>query len=131
MEYHLPREQLMPTLKKVRQTLESKHAEIFFPIEIRTVKGDDAWLSPFYGHEVSGSIAVHHYYLEDPLPYFADIEPLYQPIAGRPHWGKMNTLDAKIFAQRYPRWKDFLDVRASLDPEGKMLNAYLKKVFGL
>ncbi|HZP13862.1 MAG TPA: D-arabinono-1,4-lactone oxidase [Nevskiaceae bacterium] len=131
MEYHLPREQLMPTLKKVRETLESKHHEIFFPIEIRTVRGDDAWLSPFYGHEVSGSIAVHHYHLEDPLPYFADIEPLYQPIGGRPHWGKMNTLDATVFAQRYPKWKDFLEVRASLDPEGKMLNPYLKKVFGV
>jgi len=131
MEYHLPREQLMPTLRKVRETLESKHPEIFFPIEIRTVKGDNAWLSPFCGHDVSGSIAVHHYHLEDPLPYFADIEPLYQPIGGRPHWGKMNTLDARVFAQRYPKWKDFLDVRASLDPEGKMLNPYLKKVFGV
>lgn len=131
MEYHLPREQLMPTLKKVRATLESKHREIFFPIEIRTVKGDDAWLSPFYGHEVSGSIAVHHYHLEDPLPYFADIEPIYQPLGGRPHWGKMNTLDGNTLAARYPRWKDFLDVRAALDPEGKMLNPYLKKVFGL
>jgi FAD-linked oxidoreductase len=131
MEYHLPRSELMPTLKKVRETLESKHHEIFFPIEIRTVRGDDAWLSPFYGHAVSGSIAVHHYFQEDPLPYFADIEPLYQPIGGRPHWGKMNTLDAKVFAQRYPKWKDFLEVRATLDPEGKMLNPYLKKVFGV
>lgn len=131
MEYHLPREQLMPTLKKVRETLESKHREIFFPIEIRTVKGDNAMLSPFYGHETSGSIAVHHYYEEDPLPYFADIEPIYQPLAGRPHWGKMNTLDSKVFAERYPRWKDFLAVREALDPEGKMLNPYLKKVFGL
>lgn len=135
MEYHLPREQLMPTLKKVRETLEAKHPEIFFPIEVRVVRGDDAWLSPFAGHEVSGSIAVHHYYLEDPLPYFADIEPLYQPPqlpeGGRPHWGKMNTLDGPAFAQRYPHWKDFLEVRAALDPEGKMLNPYLKRIFGL
>ena len=43
----------------------------------------------------------------------------------------MNTLDAKTFAARYPRWKDFLEVRATLDPEGKMLNPYLRKVFGL
>jgi FAD/FMN-containing dehydrogenase len=48
MEYHLPREQLMPTLRKVRERVESQHREEFFPIEIRTVKGDDAWLSPFY-----------------------------------------------------------------------------------
>jgi FAD/FMN-containing dehydrogenase len=80
---------------------------------------------------VSGSIAVHRYYVEDPLPYFADIEPLYQPLGGRPHWGKMNTLKAADFAARYPKWKDFLAVRASLDPDGRMLNPYLKQVFGI
>lgn len=131
MEYHLPVEALMPTLRQVRETLESRHSEIFFPVEIRTVRGDDAWLSPFGGHEVSGSIAVHHYHQEDPLPYFAGIEPLYQPLAGRPHWGKMHTLGSGILAQRYPRWKDFLDVRAALDPEGRMLNPYLRKLFGI
>jgi FAD-linked oxidoreductase len=131
MEYHLPREALLPTLRKVRETLETKHPEIFFPVEVRLVRGDDAWLSPFQGHAVSGSIAVHHYHAEDPLPYFADIEPLFREAGGRPHWGKMNTLGAADFAALYPRWKDFLDVRAALDPEGKMLNPYLRKVFGL
>lgn len=131
MEYHLPREALLPTLRKVKEVVDTKHPEVYFLIEIRVVKGDNAWLSPFYQHETSGSIAVHHGYEEYPLDYFADVEPLYQEVGGRPHWGKMNTLDAKAFAQRYPRWKDFLDVRAALDPENKMLNPYLKKVFGV
>ena len=130
MEYHLPREQLMPTLRKVRETVEARHPEIFFPIEVRVVKGDDAWLSPFHGHATSGSIAVHHYHVEDPLPYFADIEPLFRAAGGRPHWGKMNTLAAADFAALYPRWQDFLAVRQQLDPEGRMLNPYLKQVFG-
>lgn len=131
MEYHLPREQLMPTLRKIRNRVEKHHPEIFFPIEVRVVRGDDAWLSPFSGHKTSGSIAVHHYHVEDPLPYFADIEPIYQPLDGRPHWGKMHTLDAATLAQRYPRWKDFLEVRATLDPDMKMLNPYLKTLLGL
>ena len=130
MEYHLPREALLPTLRQIRERVESRHGEEFFPIEVRVVKGDDAWLSPFHGHEASGSIAVHRYHQEDPLPYFADLEPLYAP-GGRPHWGKMNSLAAADFARLYPRWRDFLAVRASLDPEGRMLNPYLKKVFGL
>ena len=130
MEYHLPREHLLPTLRKVRETVESKHPEIFFPIEVRVVKGDDAWLSPFTGHESSGSIAVHHYHPEDPLPYFTSIEPLYRAAGGRPHWGKMNTLAGADFAALYPRWNDFQRVREELDPEGKMLNPYLKQVFG-
>jgi FAD/FMN-containing dehydrogenase len=31
----------------------------------------------------------------------------------------------------YPRWNDFLAVRTELDPEGRMLNPYLKGLFGL
>lgn len=131
MEYHLPREALLPALKQVRERVEARHSEEFFPIEVRVVRGDDAWLSPFHGHAQSGSIAVHRYHKEDPLPYFADIEPIYQAYEGRPHWGKMNTLDARTFAQRYPRWKEFGELRAQLDPEGRMLNPYLRSIFGL
>ncbi len=130
MEYHLPREALLPTLRRVREVVEARHPEIFFPIEVRTVKGDDAWLSPFAGHEVSGSIAVHHYHLEDPLPCFAAVEPLYRPLGGRPHWGKMHTLGAADVAALYPRWNDFQRVRRDLDPEGRMLNPHLGQLFG-
>ncbi|MFP5305361.1 MAG: D-arabinono-1,4-lactone oxidase, partial [Gammaproteobacteria bacterium] len=80
---------------------------------------------------VSGSIAVHRYHQEDPLPYFADIEPIYQAYEGRPHWGKMHTLDAATLGARYPRWKEFLALRAELDPDGRLLNPYLRKVLGL
>lgn len=129
MEYHLPREHLLPALRQVRDAVE-RHPEIFFPIEVRVVKGDDAWLSPFQGHEASGSIAVHHYHLEDPRPYFAAVEPIFQPLGGRPHWGKMNTLKAAELAPRYPRWNDFQRVRRELDPDGRMLNPYLREAFG-
>jgi FAD-linked oxidoreductase len=130
MEYHLPREQLLPTLRKVRETLEARHPEVFFPVEVRLVKGDDAWLSPFGAHDVSGSIAVHHFHVEDPLPYFASIEPLFLAAGGRPHWGKMHTLKAPQLAALYPRWREFNEVRRTLDPEGRMLNAHLREVFG-
>jgi len=130
MEYHLPREHLLPTVMRVRETLEAKHPEIFFPIEVRVVKGDDAWLSPFEGHTYSGSIAVHHYHLEDPRPCFADVEPLLRERGGRPHWGKMHTLAAAELAELYPHWHDFQRVRRELDPQGRMLNAHLKQVFG-
>jgi FAD-linked oxidoreductase len=130
MEYHLPREALLPTLRRVRDAVESAHPEIFFPIEVRVVRGDDAWLSPFSGHEVSGSIAVHHYHLEDPLPCFASVEPLLRAAGGRPHWGKMHTLAAADLAALYPRWADFQRVRRELDPAGRMLSPYLRQLLG-
>lgn len=137
MEYHMPREHLLDTVRQVKATIEAEHPETFFPCEVRVVKEDDAWLSPFdhgqsgSGSGGSGSIAVHRYYQEDPMPLFNTIEPLYKKVHGRPHWGKMHTLGAADFAERYPHWQDFVELRAELDPENKMLNAHLRQVFGL
>lgn len=131
MEYHMDREHLIPTMKKVRDRIEQQHHEVYFPCEIRVVNGigDDAMLSPFYQHH-SASIAIHRYFEDDPLPYFASIEPLYQDIGGRPHWGKMHNLDSATLASRYPRWQEFQDIRRELDPKGTMLNAHLRHIFG-
>lgn len=129
MEYHLPRESIVEALKKVVDTVESRNPDVFFPIEVRVVQEDDAWLSPFYGRP-SASLAVHRYFEEDYRPYFNTIEPIYQPLAGRPHWGKLHTLGADILAARYPRWQDFNEIRRELDPKGIMLNAHLRQVFG-
>lgn len=130
MEYHLPREAVPGALREIIETIEKNNIKVFFPIEFRTVAPDDIWLSPFYGRK-SASIAVHQFYEWDYKPYFNAIEPIFRKHEGRPHWGKLNTLVAADFAALYPKWKDFLEVRADLDPTGKFLNPYLKKVFGV
>jgi hypothetical protein len=40
----------------------------------------------------------------------------------------LNSLRATDFAALYPRWKEALQVREHLDPQGKLLNQYLRKV---
>ncbi|KZX58997.1 FAD-binding protein [Halioglobus sp. HI00S01] len=129
MEYHLPRENGLKALREVVDALERDHHEVFFPLEIRYVKGDDIWLSPFYQQE-SMSIAVHRYFEEDYKPYFATIEPILRKYGGRPHWGKLNSLGQKEFCELYPRWDDFAEVRRELDPQGRFLNEYLSGLFG-
>lgn len=129
MEYHLPREHIVDALKQVINTVETRNPDVFFPVEVRVVQEDDAWLSPFYKRP-SASLAVHRFFEEDYPSYFKTIEPIYQPLAGRPHWGKLHTLGADTLAERYPRWQDFNDIRRELDPRGIMLNSHLKKVFG-
>ncbi|MGJ8687065.1 MAG: D-arabinono-1,4-lactone oxidase [Spongiibacteraceae bacterium] len=128
MEYHLPRENIVEAVRAVRERVEKHHPDVFFPIEVRVIREDDAWLSPFYKRP-SASLAVHRFYEEDYKPYFHDIEKIYQPMSGRPHWGKLHTLGAKELSARYPRWNDFQAVRRELDPEGRMLNSHLKQVF--
>ena len=101
---------------------------VHFPIECRFVHGDDIWLSPAYGRE-SAYIAIHMYKGMPYESYFRAIEAIFQPYGGRPHWGKMHTLDAATLAARYPHWDDFRRVRAALDPNGVFLNDYLRRLF--
>jgi FAD/FMN-containing dehydrogenase len=129
MEYHLPRENGLKALREIIAALESKHHEVFFPIEVRYVKADDIWLSPFYQQD-SMSIALHRYFEEDYTPYFKTVEPILRKHGGRPHWGKLNTLGSNDFAELYPRWGDFSEIRREVDPQGRFLNAYLQSLFG-
>ena len=128
MEYHLPREAGLKALREIVATLESSHHEVFFPIEVRYVKGDDIWLSPFYQQD-SLSIAVHRYFEEDYKPYFKTLEPIFRKYGGRPHWGKLNSLGGADFKELYPHWNDFAEVRAHMDPTGRFLNPYLRDLF--
>ena len=128
MEYHLPRENGLQALREVRTALEAQHPEVFFPIEVRFVKGDDIWLSPFYQRDCC-SIAVHRYFDEDYTPYFRTIEPIFRKYHGRPHWGKLNSLQQQDFRSLYPRWDDFAAVRREMDPQGRFLNPYLASLF--
>lgn len=129
MEYHLPRESGLPALREIRAALEAQHHQVFFPIEVRYVQADDIWLSPFYQRDTC-SIAVHRYFEEDYTPYFKTIEPILRKYHGRPHWGKLNTLERSDFRKLYPRWDDFVTVRKEFDPRGRFLNPYLAGLFG-
>jgi FAD-linked oxidoreductase len=128
MEFHLPAATQLAALREVVETIERSRPDIFFPIEVRRIATDDAWLSPFQGGP-HGSIAVHTYYKDEYEFLFQLIEPILRRHGGRPHWGKLNSLKGADFAALYPRWKDFLALRRSLDPEGRLLNDYLKGIF--
>jgi FAD-linked oxidoreductase len=131
MEYHLPLDAQIPALKEVIAVIEKQRADVFFPIEARVVKGDEnAWLSPFYQQD-TGSIAVHAYYEDDYQFLYTLIEPIFKRYGGRPHWGKMHSLGDKDFALLYPQWQQVQAIRQQLDPQGKLLNAYTKKIWGV
>jgi FAD-linked oxidoreductase len=128
MEFHMPAETQAVAALDVLDAVEKNRPDVFFPFEIRSIAQDDAWLSPFYGRE-SGAIAVHAYYRNDYSFLFDIVEPILRRHGGRPHWGKLNSLGAADFAALYPKWKDAGQVRQTLDPDGKLLNPYLRKVF--
>lgn len=127
MEYHVPAEQGPECLAEVCAAIRTSGMQVFFPIEYRYVAGDDIWLSPFQSGP-RASIAVHQYFKQDPWPLFRLVEPIFWRYGGRPHWGKLHTLQAPQLRELYPRWEDFQQLRRELDPVGKFLNPYLQVV---
>ncbi|MGH7898172.1 MAG: D-arabinono-1,4-lactone oxidase, partial [Candidatus Binatia bacterium] len=130
MEYEVPREAGPKCLREILQTIHTRNLPTWFPIEYRYVAGDDIWLSQFQGRD-SASISVHQFYEMDHHNFFAVIEPIFWKHGGRPHWGKVHTLNARQLRPLYPHFDEFRAVRQQLDPQGRMLNAHLRSVFGL
>lgn len=129
MEYALPLEAVPAAFGEVRALIERRGWRISFPIEVRAAASDDVWLSTAYGRE-TGYIAVHRYFREDPREYFGAVEAIMRAHDGRPHWGKLHSLDADALRGAYPRFDDFLSVRDELDPDRRFANPYLDRVLG-
>lgn len=130
MEYSVPAELAPACIREMMETIRKENINIVFPIEYRYVKADDIWLSPFYGRS-SCTISIHQFIDRDHRPYFDRMEAILRKYEGRPHPGKMHSLSHKEFAALYPRWNDFLQVREEMDPQGKFLNDFLRKVLGV
>ena len=118
-----------PRSRRCARSIDERGWRIAFPVEVRFAAADDLWLSTAHGR-ASGYIAVHRYWREDPTEYFEAVEQIMLAFGGRPHWGKMHTLDAAILRERYPRFDDFVALRDRLDPERMFQNRYLERVLG-
>ncbi|SLN74745.1 L-gulono-1,4-lactone dehydrogenase [Falsiruegeria litorea R37] len=127
MEYHLPVDAAADVLSEVIKRTETRHPDVYFPIEVRKTAGDTAWLSPFQrGARVS--VAIHTAARQNFSEYFKDIEPIFLAVGGRPHWGKMHSLAFSELERLYPDFCRFCTLREKLDPAGKFLNGYLRKL---
>jgi L-gulonolactone oxidase len=129
MEYALPRERTVEAVGRVMELIEERGFAVPFPIEVRTVAPDDAFLSTAAGRE-SGFVAVHMYRGMAWEPYFRAVEAIMGELGGRPHWGKRHFQTAATLRPRYPDWDRFRAVRARLDPEGRFANAWSERVLG-
>jgi FAD-linked oxidoreductase len=128
-EYAIPREHLSQTLRELRAMFSKRDWRISFPIEIRLLPEEDAWLSMAYGRRTA-FIAVHVYNRDPHEEYFQGVEELLMAAGGRPHWGKLHTRDATYLEKVYPRFRDFQALRDELDPERRFANPYTRQVFG-
>ncbi len=129
MEYALPREHTPQAVRAVMRMIERERFDVPFPIEVRTVARDDAFLSTAAGRD-SGFIAVHMYRGMAWEPYFRAVESIMDELDGRPHWGKRHFQTAATLRSRYPEWDRFQAIRAQLDPRGRFANEWTERALG-
>jgi FAD-linked oxidoreductase len=129
MEYALPRERTVEAVRRVLDVIEQRGFAVPFPIEVRVVAPDDAFLSTAGGRD-SGFVAVHMYRGMAWQPYFRAVEAIMDELDGRPHWGKRHFQSADTLRPRYSDWDRFQAVRAKLDPDGRFANAWTDRVLG-
>lgn len=131
MEYSVPLEAGAACVREILKTIIDSEVDVVFPLEYRYVSRDDTMLSMSSGHEDHAAISIHRAATENYRPYFDLIEPIFWKYGGRPHWGKIHSLGAAELRKLYPRFREFEEIRNRLDPNGRMLNEHLRKLFGV
>jgi xylitol oxidase len=129
-EYCVERSRGGDALRAVR-ALGEKIAPHLIITELRTAAADDLWLSMAYQRD---SLIIHFTWKNEPdavLALLPQIEEALAPFDARPHWGKLNTVDAATLERVYPRLPEFRALAAEWDPTGAFRNAALDRlIFG-
>ncbi len=128
MEFNIPRENFIPAIREIQETISNHKIQVHFPLECRFVKEDDIMISPAHGR-ASAYIAAHMYKGMPYKAYFKLLEDILKKYGGRPHYGKLNTFSHEDFEKAYTNWGQFKKIRNQLDPKGIFLNDYLKGIF--
>jgi L-gulonolactone oxidase len=129
MEYGIPREHAAEAVRRVLEQAARPEHQVAYPIEVRFVAADDVALSASHDRDTC-YIAVHQDRKLEWEPYFRRVEEIMDSYGGRPHWGKRHFQTAATLAPRYPRWSEFQDLRAKLDPGALFGNPYIDRVLG-
>ncbi len=128
MEYSVPAEQGRECFAAIRDLMRTRHAQVAWPVEYRTLAADSIDLSTAQGRETV-AISIHQAADLDHRSFFADAEAIFRTHGGRPHWAKMHSLSAAELAPLYPQWGHFQAIRRKLDPHGIFMNDHLKQLF--
>jgi xylitol oxidase len=104
-------------------------ADALHVMEIRTVAGDELWMSPFHDRQ---TLAIHATWSSDlaaTLPALRALETVLAPYDPIPHWGKVFTAwDPRDLGRMYPDAARFEQLAERLDPERCFVNDYLSRL---
>lgn len=106
----------------------SEIADALMVSELRTIAGDDLWMSPHVGRD---SLAFHFTWHPDQAlaeEAARTVANALGELAPRAHWGKVFDPTQFDFAQ-YERLDDFLSLVGRLDPNGRFENEWHRTMF--
>ena len=128
LEYFVRYEAGKDAFLALRELILAKYPDQLYPIEVRSIAADDAYLSPFY-QRPSISISICGHEDKDYMGFLADVAATLDDFDARPHWGKLNFMTRERIARLFPRLDDFEAVRQELDPHETFLSPYLSTLF--
>ncbi len=126
-EAALPLRHASAALEQLVPMLLARDHHVNMPLEVRFVRGDDAWLSPAEGADTC-QIGLYAGGVPGIDATFAAFWRVMRAARARPHWGKELPHEAPEIAALYPRAEDFQRLRAELDPSGVFTNPFLERV---
>jgi FAD/FMN-containing dehydrogenase len=128
LEYFVALERAPEALQAMRTLMLASLPDSIYPLEVRTVGSDDAFLSSQHGTDtvvisVSGTPGTDYW------GYLRSVDALLAELGARVHWGKLHFLTPERLHELYPRADDFIAIRRDLDPQGMFLNDHLRPLF--
>jgi FAD/FMN-containing dehydrogenase len=128
LEYFVALDRAPEALHAMRELMQRSLPDSVYPLEVRTVGPDEAFLSPQYRTptvviSVSGTPGTDYW------AYLRSVDALLAGFDARVHWGKLHFLTSERLHELYPRAGDFIALRRELDPQGIFLNDHLRPLF--
>jgi L-gulonolactone oxidase len=127
-EAALPMARAGEAIDRIVRVIDRDRLTVNFPLEIRFVRGDDAWMSPAFGGDAC-QIGAYCWGPRAPA-YFAAFWREMRALDARPHWGKELDHGAEEVHALWPRVSDFLALRDELDPDRVFGSAFHTSVLG-
>jgi FAD/FMN-containing dehydrogenase len=128
LEYFVAIERGPDALAAMRELMLRSLPDSIYPLEVRTVGPDDAYLSPNY-KTATTVISVSGKPGSDYWDYLRSVDSLLAEFEARVHWGKLHFLTPERLHALYPEAGEFIHIRRELDPGGMFLNDHLRELF--
>ena len=123
-EFFIPQKNAVAAILAIEKLNEKIFPHLLIS-EIRTIAADEFWMSPCYHQD---SVAIHFTWkphTKEVMELIPKIEKILAAFNGKPHWGKLFTMDPVDLHPLYEKYPEFLALVKKYDPERKFDNHYL------